>query len=154
MLAMIKSVSCARVSRGRQVGFSLIELMVTLSIFAIIAAIAYPNYQAYTRKAHRTAAKTALLELASREERFYSTNNQYTAGLAQLGYPTPYHVPTNGQAYYNVTLALNATVGYVISATPLAGSGQTADTQCATFTINGLGQKGISGSGPVADCWQ
>ncbi len=55
---------------GTQHGFSLIELMITVSIFAIIAVIAYPNYQNYMRKAHRTAAKTALLEAASQGRAF------------------------------------------------------------------------------------
>ncbi|MEJ2481424.1 MAG: type IV pilin protein [Acidihalobacter sp.] len=137
-----------------QHGFSLIELMVTLLVFAIIVAVAYPNYQNYVRKAHRTAAKTALLEAASREERYFSTNNVYTNSLTQLGYPTTLDVPTGGSPYYRVTLALNTTSGYVVTATPLPGSGQTNDTECGNFTINGVGQKGITGTGTASTCWQ
>jgi type IV pilus assembly protein PilE len=138
----------------RQYGFSLIELMITLLVFAIIVAFAYPNYQNYVRKAHRTAAKTALLEAASREERYFSTNNVYSNSLTQLGYPATLDVPTGGSPYYRVTLGLNAASGYVVTATPLAGSGQTNDTECGNFTLNGLGQKGISGTGSAATCWQ
>jgi len=139
---------------GTQHGFSLIELMITVSIFAIIAVVAYPNYQNYMRKAHRTAAKTALLEAASREERFFSTNNVYTNSLTQLGYPATLDVPTDSTPYYRVTLGLNATSGYVVTATPLAASGQTNDTECSAFTINGLGQKGVSGTGTAGNCWR
>lgn len=138
-----------------QRGFSLIELMVTLLVFAIIVAVAYPNYRNYVRKAHRTAAKTALLEAASREERFFSTNNVYTNSLTQLGYPATLDVPTGGTPYYRVTLGVNATSGYVVTATPLPGSGQTSDTACGSFTLNGLGQKGTTGpASNVASCWQ
>ncbi|MEJ2629863.1 MAG: type IV pilin protein [Acidihalobacter sp.] len=137
-----------------QGGFSLIELMITLLVFAIIVAFAYPNYQNYVRKTHRTAAKTALLEAASREERYFSTNNVYSNSLTQLGYPATLDVPTGGSPYYRVTLGLNAASGYVVTATPLAGSGQTNDTECGNFTLNGLGQKGISGTGSAATCWQ
>jgi type IV pilus assembly protein PilE len=147
-------------------GFSLIELMITLLVFAIIAAVAYPSYQGYARKAHRTAAKTSLLEVASREERFFSTNNNYTANLATLGYATTniagvpvMQVPTDGTPYYNVRLGVNAT-GYIITAIPIAASGQTQDTECEAFTLDSLGQKGIAPaagvnpSGTAAQCWQ
>lgn len=46
------------------------ELMITVAIIAILARIAYPSYQQYILKSHRADAKTALLDLAARQERF------------------------------------------------------------------------------------
>ena len=49
-------------------GFTLVELMVTLVVAAILATIAIPAYQNQIRESRRTEAKTALLDLAGREE--------------------------------------------------------------------------------------
>ena len=76
--------SCARAHRPRgimqstlhesatQRGFTLIELMVVVVIATILVGIAVPSYMSQMRKSRRTDAKTALLELAGREERFLS----------------------------------------------------------------------------------
>ena len=55
-------------------GFTLVELMVVIVIASILMAIAVPSYKNSIRKSRRTDAKTALLDLAGREERFNSTN--------------------------------------------------------------------------------
>lgn len=156
------SLSSCSPSWGRQAGFSLIELMVTIAIFAIIVAIAYPNYENYIRKGHRTSAKTALLTIASREERYYSTNNVYAPSLTTLGFPTTtiggnavYQVPADGTPYYNVILFGHNTT-YSITATPIAGTTQAQD-DCNTFTLNYLGQQGVAnntGSTTAAACWK
>ena len=54
---------------ARERGVTLIELMITVVIVAILAAIAYPSYTQYVLRSHRTAAKTALHDMASRQER-------------------------------------------------------------------------------------
>jgi len=60
-------------------GFTLVELMVTVMIAAILLAIAVPSYQAYIRKSRRTEAKTAVLDLAGREETLFSTTTPTAA---------------------------------------------------------------------------
>jgi len=59
-------------------GFTLIELMITVAIVAILASIAYPSYQSHVVKSRRTTAKACLLELAQFMERYYTTNMKYT----------------------------------------------------------------------------
>src|SRR4030088_1099144 len=79
--------TAARSSR-RDGGFSLIELMVVVAIATILFAIAVPSYMTYIRQSRRVEAKTAVLDLAGREERFLSTNPAaYTAVPGSLGYP-------------------------------------------------------------------
>lgn len=135
-------------------GFTLVELMITVVIAAILALIAYPMYTGYVLKAHRTAAKTTLLEIASREERYYSTNNIYATSLMMLGYSsTGIDIPTGSSTpYYHVWLAASTT-GYTITASALPP--QTNDTECMDFTLNSLGQKQVlNASQTAAQCWQ
>src|SRR5213080_4186197 len=71
----------------RAAGFTLVELMVVVAIATILFAIAVPSYITYVRQSRRTEARTAALDLAGREERFFSTNGAAYAGAAnQLGY--------------------------------------------------------------------
>ncbi|WP_207644995.1 type IV pilin protein [Acidihalobacter yilgarnensis] len=137
-------------------GFTLIELMITVVVAAILAIIAYPMYTGYVLKAHRTAAKTSLLEIASREERYYSTNNIYATSLLMLGYNgTGIDVPTGSSTpYYHVGLYATSTTYYNIRAIPIHS--QINDTECGTFMLNSLGQKKVQNASPqvAANCWQ
>ena len=77
--------------RRRGHGFTLIELMIVVVIVAILAAVALPAYNDSVRKSRRTAAKTAVLDMASREEKFYTTNNAYASTASNLGeYAVPF----------------------------------------------------------------
>ena len=112
-----------------QRGVTLIELLITVAIVAIIAAVAIPSYNNYVLRAHRTEAKSALLSMAAAEERFYSTNNAYTNDPSKLGYtPTTFSPPVIvGNGYYSIsqsnlaaaTTTLPAT--YTLTATAIGG---------------------------------
>ena len=106
--------------KTRARGFTLIELLVVVVIGAILLAIAAPTYMTSIRKSRRTDARTALLYLASREERYMSSNNAYTNTAANLGYAA---LPTTvGSGYYTVTVGAP-----VAAAFPSSEGHQTAD---------------------------
>src|SRR5580704_3895466 len=84
-------------------GFTLVELLIVIVIATILATIAIPSYQAQIRKSRRTDAKTALLDLAAREERYNSTYNTYTSVPANLGYSGNFPV-TVGSGYYQINI--------------------------------------------------
>jgi type IV pilus assembly protein PilE len=141
-------------------GFTLVELMVTIAIGAMLLAIATPSYLTHVRKSRRTEAKAALLDLASREERYMSTNNAYSNVAANLGYSA---LPTTvGNGYYQMTVpapvAVTATApaSFTTTATPVAGKGQDKDLSCASFTVDSTGkQSSVNSAGADSSsiCW-
>ncbi|CAG9176548.1 hypothetical protein LMG23992_03308 [Cupriavidus laharis] len=133
-------------------GFTLIELMVVVAIIAILAAIAYPSYTENVRTSRRTDAKTALLDLATRQERFFSMQNRYTANPADLGYSRfPADVQTSGQIFYRLDVRQNTTTTFVATATPVGA--QEGDA-CGSYTIDHFGAQGnVNNTRPSAQCW-
>ena len=61
----------------KQKGMTLIEIMIVVAIVGILASIAYPSYQNYVLRSHRSAATSCLLELAQFMERNYTQNMRY-----------------------------------------------------------------------------
>ena len=155
------SVSSSRMGGPRIGGFTLVELMITVVILAIIVAIALPSYQAQSQKARRTDARNALLDIAGREERFLSVSNAYSQLPSDVGYggaAWPQNVTPN--SYYSVTVTVPApgfpagTPSFLVTATPIGL--QVTDTTCATFTVNQIGQQTAQNSGGVdtsTTCW-
>lgn len=72
-----------------QSGFTLIELMITVAIVAILAAIAYPSYTQYVIRGHRAAAQTEMMDIANRQQQFFLANRQYATSLGALSYSLP-----------------------------------------------------------------
>ena len=141
----------------QQGGFTLIELLVVIAIIGILLAIATPAYTSYVQQAHRTDAKNALLDLAAREEKYFSINNTYTADPTQLygsGTTFPLGVNSNGTTYYNLNAptitASTATTAakFTATAAPVTGTTQASDA-CGTFSINSLGVTSAATTG----CW-
>ena|ERR1700736_6224132 len=148
-------------SFARLRGFTLVELMVTVLVASILFAIAVPTYTSQVQKSRRTDARSALLDLAGREERFFSVSANYTPTATQLGYTAFGQAIGNG--YYKLDVqapdtsltGLAATTPSFI-ATATAINGQVKDTACATMTVDHLGQhksKDSSGAVSTDTCW-
>ena len=146
----------------RDSGFTLVELMVVIVIATILLSIAVPSYMTQIRKSRRTEARNAVLDLATREERFMSTSNTYSQVTTDLGYTGAF--PQNvGSGYYNINVVATAAnpaavppvpAGYTITATAIGT--QVKDTSCASFTVNQIGQQSSLDSGganSTATCW-
>lgn len=141
-----------------QRGMTLIELMIVVVILGIIAAIAIPGYQGYTKRARRSDATIALTKTANEQERYFTECNYYAANpgtakacgtinnatsiLGVLG--------TSPEGHYDITMVAgnlggNCTgagalfsCGYTITATPAVGGVQVGDGK---FRIDALGTK-------------
>jgi len=143
-------------ARRAQRGFTLIELMIVVAIIGILAAVAYPAYNSSVRKSRRADAKTALLDLAQREERFMSTGNTYSKTPSQLGYPTgtafPMNILSGSKSYYTMDVTYDSAKPTLFKATATPTGDQTKD-KCGSFSIEQSGAQTVGGTAAAADCW-
>lgn len=130
-------------------GFTLIELMVTVAIVGILAGIAYPSYQDSVRKSRRVDAEGVLLGLTNAMERNFTITNSYlgaAVGPADTGTPGIYAIPTDTATYYTITISAATASSYTLSAAP---AGAQASDSCGTLTLSQTGVKIPTTSG----CW-
>lgn len=133
--------------RTQQRGFTLIELMITVAVVGILAAVAYPSYTQYIVRANRSAAQSFMFAVSNKQEQYMLDARSYAASLAALNMT----VPDDVAAKYTVTATSDMTVApptYLVTATP-QGSQATNDTKCGTLTLSHLGAKTPATSG----CW-
>jgi prepilin-type N-terminal cleavage/methylation domain-containing protein len=120
----IKVCTCAK--RSTNSGFTLIEIMVTVAIVAILTAIALPSYQQYIRRGQLVDGQNLLSAGRANMERYYQDNRTYVSVSAANPAPCD-------QA--NVAAALRTLNNFVMSCTMVAAP--------AGYTLT------ATGSGPV-----
>lgn len=145
-------------------GFSLIELLITVAIVAIVTTIAVGGYRQYVRRASRVDATSALLRLASAQEKFYAQNGQYAdEGARGAAPPAGLGIAGTERGYYDLAIGLaagGAAVGYTATATVNAGEAQADDEDCWVFSINERGLRGAesrggdTGAAVTERCWK
>ena len=134
-------------------GFTLIELMITVAIVGILAAVAFPAYTEYIKRGDRASARAALLEAQQFMERYYAANSRYTtdaAGTISPALPARLRAVPGQAPKYDLVLSAPAVGSYTLTATP-----RTADTKCGNLTLLSLGTKGHTGTAAtVNECWK
>ena len=126
-------------------GFTLMEVIVVVTMLGILAAIAIPNYSEYIRRGHRSAAQAYLLDLASRQVQFYLDRRVFADNVAALNVAAPAEISNR----YNVAIEADAgsPVLFTITATPTGN--QTGD-RCGNLAINQAGRRGVAIAGNAA----
>lgn len=133
---------------SRMRGFTLLELMVVVAIIAILASIALPSYTNYTFRARRADGQQLLLNIATAQERYYSTYNRYSATLTDFGYSG---TAASESGHYTLAITLsNGSQGFTALAKP---DGVQATDKCGNLTLTNTGVKGKSGDESNGSCW-
>jgi type IV pilus assembly protein PilE len=115
-------------------GFSLIELMVTVAIVSILATIAYPSYVEHVRKGHRAAAQEHLMDIAQRQQQYFLDTRDYAPDIATLNMTTP----TDVGSRYTIAIVPDAGPPPSFTVTATAKGAQLAD---GDLSIDSAGNK-------------
>ncbi len=130
-------------------GFTLIELMITVAVIAILASIALPSYRNYVLKSGRAEAKTALLEGAQVLERCFTRFSAYdAAGCATQRTAIDGELGENGK--YQLDIDTITPTTFTLTATPKGGQ---TDDKCGTYTLTHTGARSVDGDDSLGDCW-
>ena len=118
--------SRGRIAAGR--GFTLVELLISVAIISLLAAIAVPNMMRFQARAKQSEAKTVLKAYAAAQSAYFAEVDSYTDQLDTLGFS-----PERGNRY-----------AYLASVAPSAWQGRS--------TVS-LGHPG-NATGVEVDCWK
>ncbi|NWL75500.1 prepilin-type cleavage/methylation domain-containing protein [Pseudomonas taiwanensis] len=127
-------------SRPIQKGFTLIEVMITVVIVAILASIALPSYTQYVIRGKRSAAQSQMMDIANRQQQFLVANRAYAskAVLEASGYALPSDVSPNYS--YTIDLGTGTVPSFTIQFTAIGS--QTSD---GNLSLTSEGVKSPSG---------
>jgi type IV pilus assembly protein PilE len=123
-----------------QRGFTLVELLAVMTVLAILAAIAIPNYSRYVTRGALVEATNTLSDYRVRMEQFYQDNRSYRNAGGDCGVVLP-----AGLDSFGVTCAI-AAAGQAYTATA-TGAGRTAGF---VYTIN---QANVRATAAIPSSW-
>ena len=134
-------------------GFTLVEMLVVMVIAAILAGLAWPAYREQVLKTRRSTGVAVLVELAARLEHYYADHGTY-AGATLGANAGDLFLATTANGYYRLLIGKQDDLYFSISAAPTARGHQDRD-RCGTFTLDSLGNRGLSGnSAGMRQCWR
>lgn len=129
--------------------FSLIELMVTVVIIAVLAGIGIPLYLDHLAVSHRGDGQVALLKLAGGMEQYYLQHHSYYGA----NFDNLQQAPLSPQGYYQLAIQLEQDgQSYRLQAIPLNSQARW-DAACGILQLSTDGRRSFLGRDPNHRCW-
>lgn len=143
-----------------QQGFTLVEILVAVAIVGLLAAIAIPSYERYSRKAVRADARNQLMQAAQYMQRFYAASDRYDqdrsgTAVATLMPTTLKRAPASGTKLYDLQITATADT-FTLKMVRTSGARMASD-ECGNYTLTSTGARGLestSGGMTVDSCWK
>jgi len=113
-----------------QQGFTLIELMIVVAIIGILAAIAIPAYQDYTKRSHVSEGLSLASGAKASVSEFYASNGRWPGGNRSAGLATGTSIKGNAvsqvvinQSLITITYRTNVSNGFIMTLQGSAAGG-------------------------------
>ncbi|MBH0089465.1 pilin [Pseudoalteromonas sp. NSLLW218] len=131
----------------KQQGFTLIELMIVVAIIGILAAVALPAYQDYTKRAHVSEGITLAASAKAAVTEYYVSQAAWPTNNTTAGLPDATAITGNavksvavGNANGHITVTYNDKVtedATIIFEPSIASGGGSITWTCNTGTVDG-----------------
>ena len=130
-------------SRSGPRGFTLIEVMITVAVIAVLSALAYPAYTDYIRRGKRATAQAVLLELAGKQQTYLLDRRADATAVGDLGFTAPNEIRNDYS--FEIVGVDNAAAPplFTVRAAPLSDA-QKAKSE-PTLTVDQVGAKSPAG---------
>ena len=140
------------VAKNKSMGFTLIELMITVAIIGVLGAIAYPSYQDSVRKSRRAEGRSAMMEVLQQQERYMTQNNTYLP-FADTGTSSVFkNFSGDSKAKASYWIGSRACSGDIKICVEVFGTPKYTDPDITELTITSTGVKSCTGT-KTSVCW-
>ncbi len=121
-------------------GFTMVEVLVTLSMAGVLSSVALPTFQGHLQKARRADVVVSMMQVQLAQSRWRANGTTYGT-LAQIGVSS-----VSAGGHYTLTLGNAADDRYEVLAS--ATGAQAGDAACRHMLLRIVGANVVQASGP------